>query len=265
MNNDIRKQKIESEVKCSPKAESESALSSSGKHYLLPKSDLFVWAWGCLDIVLKYSENARHDYASFIEIWNHPDFEPLYETLVSRMMSHPDYQPLYYGDPSMLIKDSFVAQELKAKIERFIKLYFNSERNMQYGRLRATAASAPYLAQAIQFRSQSDCAGIKLSEWERLTLEPVPEAMQDTNSRYHRQMRVALDEINAHLVNNKTIMRWCGIWRLARVEPGQINKAAEELAEYKYPELWWQDETRSPSEKYIRDNIYLADKATGYR
>jgi hypothetical protein len=90
----------------------------------------------------------------------------------------------------------------------------------------------------------------------------VPEAVNDPNSRLHRYITKTLRSNDAHLLKNETIKRWCEIWYLSRVNPGQINKATLDIVDGKYPDLIVG--TRVMDEHYISKNIRLADKSTGY-
>jgi len=239
-----------------------SILATDGKHHLLPGSELSMWAHGVIQVTLDTLPNAIHDYAVVTESWNHPDFDPLYTAaLSSQLLEHPE-KPMW-GVSGDQIKDTVVIQEQRIRIHQFIRNYFNSQKHIDRGRIIVNADQAHYLVSALIFRSQSDCFGLALADWERKTLAPAPDEMADPNSRYRRLVMNTLSDIQAHLTENKTILRWSHVWRLCRVDPGQIALAATELGDGLHPDLW-NVKHKVADDDYIRHNIHDADKATGY-
>ena len=237
-----------------------SILATDGKHHLLPGSDLSMWAHGVIQVTLDTLPQAHHDYAGIVEGWSYDDFTPLYDSV---MQSHLIQ---YQERPFWKIKENFttddpVIEAQQTRIRNFIKVYFNNQRNIDNHRIRVSADTSPYLVNALCFRSQSDCFHINLAEWERQTLVPVPTSMT-ADTDYHRLVTSTMTEIQAHLRENQTILRWSAIWRLCRVSPGRINFAATDLGKGLHPDLW--DGNKIPDEDYIKANIRKPDKATSY-
>ena len=234
-------------------------LSPKGKHNLLPGSDLWMWAHGVVQVTLDSVPRALHDYAAIVEGWNDDAFIPMYITAMQSQIEYPQ-------KPSWIITGN-VPTDLPAiiaqrnRIRQWIKIYCNSRKHLERGRIIITADTSSYLTNALCFRSESDCAGINVADWERRSLVPEPPAMTgDTD--YHRLITSTMSQIHAHLTANKTILRWDAVWRLCRVNPGQFNLAASELANSKYKDLWAKE--TPPTEDYLRDHIRPADLATGY-
>jgi len=234
-------------------------LDKDAKHNLLPGSDLWMWAHGVAQMTLDSVPRALHDYAAIVEGWNDDAFISMYITAMQSQIEYPQ-------KPSWIITGN-VPTDLPAiiaqrnRIRQWIKIYCNSRKHLERGRIIITADTSPFLTNALCFRSQSDCAGINIADWERRSLVPEPPAMTgDTD--YHRLITSTMQQIHAHLTQNRTILRWCGVWRLCRVNPGQFNLGASELANGKYKDLWTNE--TPPSEDYLRDHIRPADLATGY-
>jgi hypothetical protein len=221
-----------------------------------------MWAHGVIQVTLDSLEKARHDYADIVELWNDDDFIPIYDAVMqSHLMEHPE-------KPSWVITGNVTTDRVaitvqRIRIHQFIRNYFNSQKHIDRGRIIVNADQAHYLVSALIFRSQSDCFGLALADWERKTLAPAPDEMADPNSRYRRLVMNTLSDIQAHLTENKTILRWSHVWRLCRVDPGQIALAATELGDGLHPDLW-NVKHKVADDDYIRHNIHDADKATGY-
>jgi hypothetical protein len=239
-----------------------SILDKDAKHHLPPGSELTMWAHGVIQVTLESLPRARHDYAGIVAGWDNEDMDTLYAAAMqSQIINHPE-KPYWEITGDVATKDAIIEQRIN--IRDFLKNYFNSPKNLNRGRIIVNANDSPYLVSALIFRSQSDCFNINLADWERLTLTPVPETMSNKYSTYHRDVTTGMKEINAGLKENKTILRWCAIWRLARVKPGQINLALLELVDGLHPDLWDARKHTVGNEKSLRDGIHQCDLCTGY-
>jgi hypothetical protein len=240
-----------------------SILAADAKHHLLPGSDLWMWAHGLIQTLLEDVPRAHHDYSIITQNWHKQNFMPIYDAVMqSHLKQSQDSPQIWKIMDTFLVVEDPVIEAQQEQIREFIKIYFNSQRNIANHRLRVSAELSPYLVSALCFRSQSDCFNLDIATWEKQTMV-LKKEMADSNSAYHRLVTGTMRDIGAHLKENKTILRWCPIWRLCRVDPGRINLAADALAKNLYPALW--DKNKVVDEDYLEVRIRMADKASGYR
>jgi len=246
----------------------------------LPKTELWPWAIGVLESVLRHKSPARHDYAEIVTLWNCPEYEPMFDdygnllcsilesgipTEVELIKQFPAYMDL-----SMEHLHDNGTDEMRNLVSNFIENHFNSDKAKKWGHLQVIPSKAYLLRQTIMFRSMSDCAEIDHTVWERWPTNELEKEMNKVHisnegnpwvSRTHRQISELIHhKAHAKFITNDRIRRWCDIWYLARIDPGQVNKAADILADENDPYLV--PEGRTLSEFYISTHIRPADKAT---
>jgi hypothetical protein len=221
-----------------------------------------MWAHGLIQTLLTDVPRAHHAYAGIVQGWRQENFTPIYDAVMQSHLKQDQDMPIWKIMDTFVVVEDPVIEAQQELIRDFLKVFFNSQRNIANHRLRVTADLSPYLVSALCFRSQSDCFNLDIATWEKQTMA-LKKEMADSNSAYHRLVTGTMSDIGAHLKENKTILRWCPIWRLCRVDPGRINLAADALAKNMYPNLW--DANKVVDEDYLEVRIRMADKASGYR
>lgn len=235
---------------------------------------IFPCALACLNTVLRHSEAARADYGRIVKAWDLPEYEPLLDRLVGYLYRHTAPESAtndYVAQLPDLIRVGSVHTEdpsterMRLMVFTFIERHFNPERR----RPSITRERASYLSRVVVFRSMNDASEINpglyepwpTDELERTMAHGTPTDQQGRKT--HSDVQRWLRSLKFKLVHNETLTRWAEIWYLARVKPGKIADALEELASGQHPELWDIDKGSGINEKYIWDGIRNYDKATG--
>lgn len=236
-----------------------------------PPDVYFLHALACFDSVLSHNHDARKVYCNIVAEFRQSPYRAIVEDLGTYVDAHLHHDSCRKDAvdvfPSLLnFGNAYIHHDysvaMRDRVGDFVEAYFNPKKARSP---KVNRTQSRFLCRSIVFRACSDSYGVNPGDYEKWA-DPATEAAMSTPSgkwpstEAERNIRSGtvrlMKEAKWALHHNEQIVRWADVWYMARVSPGTIPDALNEMAMGKTPDCVNDD-------KYLRTNIRPHDVATG--